>query len=79
MEGQMPRNDAPLSRSIGLTGLIRWIIAATAVIAIGGAFAAGRIALGVAGSVFLVAAILLGYRAWRARQEARPDDPGGTP
>lgn len=59
---------SPLRRSIGLTGIIRWLIAAGAVIAIGAAFADGHYALGIAGVVFLVAAVVLGYRAWRARQ-----------
>jgi len=66
----VPQPDSPLSRSIGLTGLIRWIIAAGAVIAIGAAFAEGHLALGIAGLVFLVIALVCGYRPWRGRQAA---------
>lgn len=66
----MSQTDSPLRRSIGLSGVIRWFIAAAAVIAIGAAFADGHYALAIAGVVFLVAAVALGYRAWRARQAA---------
>lgn len=70
--GDMPQTDSPLSRSISLSGVIRWLIAAAAVIAIGAAFAAGNYALAIGGVVFLAAAATLGYRAWRARQAADP-------
>lgn len=60
--------DSPLRRSIGLSGVSRWLIAVFAVIAIGAAFADGHYTLGIAGVVFLVVAAALGYRAWRARQ-----------
>lgn len=66
----MPKIHSPLKRSIGLSGVIRWLIAVVAVIAIGAAFADGQYALAIAGVVFLVAAVALGYRAWRARQAA---------
>ena len=66
----MPQPDAPLKRSIGLSGVFRWIVAVAAVIAIGGAFAVGQDLLAIAGIVFLVAAVTLSYRAWRARQAA---------
>ena len=66
----MPQTDSPLRRSIGLSGVIRWLLAAAAVIAIGAALTSGHYALGIAGVVFLVAAVTLGYRAWRARQDA---------
>lgn len=69
----MPEPDSPLTRSIGLSGVIRWLIAAAAVIAVGAAFAAGHFTLAIAGLVFLVVAVALGYRAWRARRAA------GTP
>ena len=72
----MPESDAPLRRSIGLSGLIRWLIAAAAVIAIGAAFAAGRYLLAACGLVFLAAAVTLGVRAWRARQAG---DAAGAP
>jgi hypothetical protein len=61
------RPDSPFSRSIGLAGLIRWLIVVAGVIAIGAAFAAGFYALAITGLVFLAAAAALGYRAWRAR------------
>jgi hypothetical protein len=66
----VPPPDSPLRRSIGLSGVIRWLIAAAAVIAVGAAFAAGYFALAIAGLVFFVTAVGLGYRAWRARQAA---------
>ena len=69
----MSQPDAPLRRSIGLSGAFRWLIAVVAVIAIGGAFAVGQNLLAVAGLVFLVSAVTLSYRAWRARQAAEAD------
>lgn len=68
----MTRPGSPLTRSIGLSGVFRWLVAAAAVIAIGAALAEGRVALGVAGAVFFLAAVALSYRTWRARQS-----PGG--
>ena len=64
----MTQTESPLRRSIGLSGLLRWLVAVAAVIAIGAAIADGRLALGLAGIVFLFAAVVLGYRARRARQ-----------
>lgn len=64
----MSETDTPLKRSIGLSGVIRFLIAAVAVIAIGAALASGRYALAIAGVVFLVVAIALGYRSWLARK-----------
>ena len=75
----MPQTDSPLKRSIGLSGVIRWLIAAAAVIAIGAAFAAGRFALAIAGLVFIVAAVSLAYWPWRARQGTRIGDPNNKP
>jgi type IV secretory pathway VirB2 component (pilin) len=69
----MSEIDSPLKRSIGLSGVVRWLIAVAAVIAIGGAFAAGRNSLALAGLVFLLVALVLGYRARRVRGA------GGTP
>ena len=65
----MSQIDSPLKRSIGFSGVTRWLIAVAAVIAIGAAFADGHDALAIAGLVFLAAAVALGYRAWRARQD----------
>lgn len=69
----MTRPDNPLTRLIGLAGVFRWLVAAAAVIAIGAAFAEGHLALGVAGVVFLAAAVTLGYRA---RHAGRPPAEG---
>lgn len=66
----MTKPESPLQRSIGLLGLIRWIIAVAAVIAIGAAFNDGHYVLGIAGILFLVVAVILAVRAWRARQDA---------
>lgn len=66
----MAHTASPLWRSIGLSGFLRWLIAVGAVIAIGGAFSAGRPAVAAAGLVFLAAAVVLSYRAWRAGQTA---------
>jgi len=66
----MTRANSPLGRSIGVSGAVRWLIAVVAVIAIGGAFAAGRPALALGGLGFLVAALALSYRSWRARHRA---------
>ena len=59
--------ESPLRRSIGLHGTIRWLITIAAVFAIGGAIDAGHYGLAVAGFVFLVAAVALGYKAWKAQ------------
>ena len=64
----MTQPDSPLKRSIGFSNLIRGLIALFAVITIGAAFAAGRYALGIGATVFVVIAAVLGYRAWRIRQ-----------
>ena len=63
----MTQTESPLKRSIGLSGVIRFLIAVVAVVAVGAAFADGHYTLGIAGVVFLVAAVVLGYRAWRTR------------
>ncbi len=72
----MARADSPLSRSIGLSGAIRWYIAVVATIAVGAAFVERHYALGTVGVVFLFGAVTLAYRAWRARSESGPTDPG---
>ncbi len=66
----MSQPDAPLKRSIDLSGIIRGLLAVGAVIAIGAGLAEGHYALAIAGAVFCVAAAALGYRARRARQAA---------
>ncbi len=68
----MTQPRSPLTRSIGLSGLLRWIVAVAAVIAIGAAVSERRYALGAAGALFLVAAIVLGYRARRPSQGIQP-------
>jgi hypothetical protein len=71
----MPRSDAPLNRSIGVAGVVRWLIAAAAVMAVGAAFANGHYAMGGAAIVFFVGAVGLGYRAWCARHAADSSEP----
>ena len=63
----MTENNSPLKRSIGLSGVIRFLIAVVAVVAVGAALADDNYVLGIAGVVFVVAAVVLGYRAGRAR------------
>jgi hypothetical protein len=69
----MKQPDSPLNRSIGVAGVIRWLIAVAATLAVGAAFADGHYGLGIAGVVFFVAAGVLGYRGWRVRQDAAAD------
>lgn len=64
----MAQDNSPLNRSIGVSGVIRWLIAVLAVLAVGAAFAERHYALGVAGAVFIAGAVILGYRGWRSRQ-----------
>lgn len=66
----MPQSDSPVTRSIGLSGVLRWLVAVVATIAVGAAFADGQYALGVAGIVVIAGAALLGYQASRARRRA---------
>lgn len=66
-EVSVSHSDSPLRRSIGLSGLIWWVIVVAATIAVGAAFSAGRYAMGSAAVVFLVAAVVLGFRAQRHR------------
>ena len=71
----MTQNDSPLKRSIGLSGVIRFLIAVVAVVAVGGAFADGNYVLGIA-VVFVVAAVVLmigGGYLWR-RGAGPPSD-----
>ena len=60
--------NSPMSRSISVANLIRGLIALAAVIAIGAAFAAGRIMLALVLIGFVVLATCLGYWVWRSRQ-----------
>jgi hypothetical protein len=64
----MPESKSPLTSSIGFSGVLRWLIAVWAVIAIGDAFHEGHYALAIAGTIFVVIAAILGFNAWRARQ-----------
>ena len=63
----MTETNSPLKRSIGLSGVIRFLVAVVAVIAVGAALADDNYVLGIAGVVFVVAAVVLGVRAGRAR------------
>ena len=63
----MTETNSPLKRSIGLSGFIRFLVAVVAVIAVGAALADDNYVLGIAGVVFVVAAVVLGVRAGRAR------------
>lgn len=75
----MPEPRSPLLRPIGGSGILRFLIAIVGVLAIAGAFNAGRPVLGIGGALFVVVALLLGRRAARARQDAgegaAPNDP----
>ena len=52
----MSETDRPVARSIGLSGIIRWLIFVAAVIAVVAAYAAGNYALVAGALVFLAAA-----------------------
>jgi len=62
--------ESPLKRSISLSNLVRGLIALFAFIAVGAAFAAGRIGLAIAGVLFFVVAASFGYWVWHLRQSA---------
>lgn len=62
----MNQTNSPLKRSIGLAGVIRFLIAVAAVVAVGAALADDNYVLGIAGVVFVVVAVVLGVRAGRA-------------
>jgi len=72
----MPESNSPLNRSIGVSNLIRGLIALAAVLAVGAAVAAGRYGLAAVCGLFVLVAVLLGYWAWRAR---RSSDLGAPP
>jgi hypothetical protein len=63
----MPPTESPLTRAIGVSGVIRFLIALFAVIAMGAAIAEQRYVLAVVGFLFVVVAVTLAYRAWRTR------------
>jgi hypothetical protein len=73
MEPDMSHSEAPLHRSIGLSGGLRFLLAVVAVATLVGAFATGLLILGIVGAVFLIAAVVLGYQARRARLAADAD------
>jgi membrane-associated phospholipid phosphatase len=52
---------------------VRGFLALAAVIAIGAAFAEGHYGLAIGGALFVVLAVILGYKAWRVRQELGTD------
>jgi len=64
----MPDTNSPLTRSIGIAGVIRFVIAIAAVIAISDAFAERRYALAAAGLIFLGIVMVLAYLLWRSRR-----------
>lgn len=66
----MAPDTSPLRHSIGLSGVLRWLIVVAAVIAIGAAFTSGRSGLGIVGLLFILVAAALGYRASRLRRSA---------
>lgn len=68
--------SSPFSKPLRLTNLVRGLIALAAVIAIGAAFAAGRVALGIAGLAMLGVAIPAVYWVSRIRHTAEPPAPG---
>ena len=66
----MPDAQSPSDRSIGLAGVIHFLIAVGAAIAIGSAFKSGSVLLGSVGVVFFLGASALAYRSWRARRQS---------
>ncbi len=56
---------SPLNKPVGISNLIRGLIAFAVVIAIGAAFAEGHTSLAIAGLAFVVIATLIGYRFGR--------------
>jgi hypothetical protein len=65
----MSSSDSPFKRSIGVSGVVRWLIAIAAVIAIGGAVAAGRTTMAISLIVFLFVALVAWY--WVLLRKAR--------
>ena len=71
----MTDSDSPLFRPTGLRTFVRGFLALAAVIAIGAAVAEGHYGLAIGGVLFLVIAVILGYKARRVRQELGTDSP----
>jgi hypothetical protein len=63
----MNKPGAGTARSIGLTGLLRFLVAAAATVAIGAAIASGSLALAAVGAVAVALTVFLSVRGARAR------------
>ncbi len=66
----MDPTESPLRRSIGFSGIVRWIIVVFAVMAVAEAFAQHRYGLAVAGLAFFAFAGALAYRLRRSGRGA---------
>lgn len=65
----------PLQRSLGVSGVLRFLLAIAGVVALSAAFNAGRVGLGIAGVLFIVVAVILAAHAAQARRNAGPNPP----
>ncbi len=61
----MASPEPPLRRSIGLSGIVRWVIVVMAVVAVGAALNAHAYGLAIGALVFFIAVAVLAYRLWR--------------
>lgn len=61
----MPQSPSPLRHPIGLGGVVRWLMAVAATVAVGVALSAGQYGLALAGAAFLIVAVTLAARALR--------------
>jgi len=59
----MSEPESPLKRSIGISGVITFLVAVTAAVTVGAAWFDGRYALAGVAAVFLVGAVVAGVRA----------------
>ena len=66
----MAPSESPLNRSIGLAGVIRWLIVVALVLTVGAAAADGYYAMASVVALFGVLAAYLAYRGWRAKRAA---------
>lgn len=66
----MPDTRSALTRSIGASGVFRFIVAVAAMIAAGAAIASGNFFVAAAGVLFFLGAATFGYRVWRERSES---------